>query len=242
MSPVSEEIKADSLGLPNLKGTVKATLEMLRRIQRQTAKAFSLVGIASITGMGIAGLLLAPFPVPTADVREVRESLPEDVEVFGTPEVVTQDHKKKLPLPPAPIVDSVGIDVYAAQWPHPGTSAELGISVGHDDLRRSNDCYYFSGPIFEPEQVPYGFCWMIEEHEPYDDWKDGFLCGATCYSLYGNNYYICKIERFGDGVAKYDDSRPSYTEVYYQEGEYYAEVYPSDGAPYKVAVTLTFHP
>ena len=193
-----------------------------------------------ITGMGIAGLLLAPFPVPTADVREVREALPEDVEVFGTPEVVTQDHKKKLPLPPAPIVDSVGIDVKGSQWPHPGTSAKLGISVGHDDLRRSNDCYYFTGPR-NPAGTDYSYCWWTI-HEDFDDWYDGFLCGATCYSLYGNNYYICKIERFGDGVHKYDDSRPSYTEVYYQEGEYYAEVYPSDGAPYKVAVTLTFHP
>ena len=42
MSPVSEETKADSIGLFNLKGTVKTTLEMLRRIQRQTAKALSL--------------------------------------------------------------------------------------------------------------------------------------------------------------------------------------------------------
>ena len=98
MSPASEETKADSIGLPNLKGTVKTTLETLRRIQRQMAKAFSLFGIASITGMGIAGLLLAPFPVPTADVREVREALPEDVEVFGTPEVVTQNHKKEIAL------------------------------------------------------------------------------------------------------------------------------------------------
>ena len=62
MSPVSEEIKADSIGLLNLKGTVKATLEMLRCLQRQTAKALSLVGIASITGMGIDGPLARSLP------------------------------------------------------------------------------------------------------------------------------------------------------------------------------------
>ncbi len=175
MSLVSEETKADSIGLTNLKGTAKATLETLRRIQRQTAKALSLLGTASITGMGIAGLLLAPFPVPTADVREVREALPEDVEVFGTPEVVTQDHKKKLPLPPAPIVDSVRIDVYAAQWPHPGTSERLGISVGHDDLLRSDDCYYFTGPR-NPVGTDYSYCWWLEEHRDFEDWFDEFLC------------------------------------------------------------------
>ena len=69
MSPASEEIKADSLGLRNRKETVKATLETIRRIQRQTAKVFSLLGTASITGMSLAGLLLAPFPFQRLSVK-----------------------------------------------------------------------------------------------------------------------------------------------------------------------------
>ncbi len=213
------------------------------------------IGKALVIGTIISGMLLAPFPAPTVEAQpsndgalppplvptaDVRGALQGDVKVFGSPEVVTQDHKKKLPLPPAPIVDSVGIDVHAAQWPHPGQTADLGISVGHDDLRRSNDCYYFTGPVSEVG-TDYSECWETI-HREFNDWFDFFLCGSTCYSLYGNNYYFCKIERFGDGVAKYDDSRPSHTTVSYQEGEYYADVYPSDGDPYKVAVTLVFHP
>ena len=117
MIPVSEEIKADSIGLRNLKGTVKTTLETLQRIQRQTAKALSLVGIASITGMGIAGLLLAPFPVPTADNQVV----------------------EKLPNVPVVNITSVGIDVHGVQWPTAGQTAELRMSVGHDNPPYSSD-------------------------------------------------------------------------------------------------------
>lgn len=124
MSLVSEETKADSIGLRNLKGTVKATLETLRRIQRQTAKALSLVGIASITGMGIAGLLLAPFPVPTT-FSQAQGTTDEDA----------------LPAPPVPVPNKLYVDGF----PNLDDKSNFNMSVRFTNPQWTWPCYYWSG-------------------------------------------------------------------------------------------------
>ena len=137
MSPASEEIKADSLGLSNLKGTVKATLKMLRRIQRQTAKAFSLLGTASITGMGLAGLLLAPFPVPTIDAQSVSTQ-----SMYGAP--------------PVPTTTKVVVHM-----PGYGQSGGLDMTVAYHNPENTDPCFYWSG-IY---RVGYG--WEHQDAEGY---------------------------------------------------------------------------
>ena len=232
LSPASEEIKADSIGLRNLKGTVKATLETLRRIQRQTAKAFSLLGTASITGMGIAGLLLAPFPVPTADDQVVVQP-----EGNGNDEEGEQDDEKKLPNVPVVKITSVGIDVYGAQWPTAGQTAELGMSVGHDNPPYSSDTYFFSGPT-GGVGTPYELCWTEIHLE--NDWYDAFLCGDTCLSeTLGFNVYMCQVVRYGDG-QRYGGI--SVATVVYFEGATVAYVGDSNEETYTVPVEVTFHP
>ena len=124
MSPVSEETKADSIGLPNLKGTVKTTLETLRRLQRQTAKAFSLVGTASITGMGIAGLLLAPFPVLTT-FSQAQGTTDEDA----------------LPAPPVPVPNKLYVD----SFPELDAEGHFNMSVRFTNPQWTWPCYYWSG-------------------------------------------------------------------------------------------------
>ena len=128
LSPVSEENKADSIELPNLKGTVKATLKTIQRIQRQMAKAFSLLGIASITGMGIAGLLLAPFPVPTTFSQ-----------AQGTDEPA-------LPAPPVPVPTKLYID----GLPNLDGESNFNMSVRFTNPQWTWPCYYWSG-ISKPE-------------------------------------------------------------------------------------------
>ena len=123
MSPVSEETKADSIGLPNRKGTVKTTLETLRRLQRQTAKALSLVGTASITGMGLAGLLLAPFPVPTTFSQ-----------AQGTDEPA-------LPAPPVPVPNKLYIDGF----PELDDEDNFNMSVRFTNPQWTWPCYYWTG-------------------------------------------------------------------------------------------------
>ena len=123
VSPASEEIKADSIGLPNLKGTVKATLETIRRIQRQTAKALSLVGTASITGMGIAGLLLAPFPVPTTFSQ-----------AQGTDDPA-------LPAPPVPVPNKLYVDGF----PNLDAESNFNMSVRFTNPQWTWPCYYWTG-------------------------------------------------------------------------------------------------
>ena len=124
MSPASEEIKADSIGLLNRKVTVKTTLETIRRIQRQMAKAFSLFGIASITGMGIAGLLLAPFPVPTT-FSQAQGTTDEDA----------------LPAPPVPVPNKLYIDGF----PELDDEGNFNMSVRFTNPQWTWPCYYWSG-------------------------------------------------------------------------------------------------
>ena len=149
MGPVSEETKADSLGLLNLKGTVKTTLETLQHIQRQTVKAFSLVGIASITGMGIAGLLLAPFPVPT-----------NFSQAQGTDEPA-------LPAPPVPVPNKLYID----GLPNLDAKDYFDMSVRFTNPQWTWPCYYWSGIVkpdysdhFWQDEGDHGFFQLAERH------------------------------------------------------------------------------
>ena len=145
MSPVSEETKADSIGLRNLKGTVKATLETIRRIQRQTAKALSLVGTASITGMGIAGLLLAPFPVPTT-FSQAQGTTDEDA----------------LPAPPVPVPNKLYVD----GLPNLDDESNFNMSVRFTLPQFTEDCYYWSGLAGERGD----YSWVSERFHRYVNW------------------------------------------------------------------------
>ena len=232
MSPASEEIKADSLRLRNRKGTVKATLETLRRIQRQTAKALSLLGTASITGMGIAGLLLAPFPVPTIDAQSVSTQ-----SMYGPP-----------PVPTATKV--------VVHMPGYGQSGGLDMTFAYHNPENTDPCFYWSG-IY---RVGYGWEHQDAEeyghHNYYNYWNGEFYYPGADPNFdpwLDAQFYECKIVLFGDG--KYYD-RPSsrsatsgfgvsWAEVDFWPGVVYpwgfhhpfAWVWDSDGNGYYVPVT-----
>lgn len=173
MSPMSEEIKADSIELPNLKGTVKATLETLRRIQRQTAKALSLLGTASITGMGIADLLLAPFPVPTT---------------FSQAQGTTDEDEPALPAPPVPVLTKLYVDGF----PNLDEKSNFNMSVRFTNPQWTWPCYYWSGLAGSRRG---GYSWVSEGFHGFFNWLNGEFYYPGRY-----DYWICKIVMEGDNV------------------------------------------
>ena len=235
MSPASEETKADSIGLLNLKGTVKTTLETIRRIQRQTAKAFSLLGIASITGMGIAGLLLAPFPVPTT-FSQAQGTTDEDA----------------LPAPPVPVPTKL----YVTEIPELDKEDNFNMSVRFTLPQFTEDCYYWSGVYeygyWDEEDFQWKNGWRWEngedsetEHHNYDNyWNDEFYYPGQY------DYWICKIVVWGDD-KHYDraDDNSVYAEVWFYpgqlgNGQYHtpsAWVHDSDGNSYYIPVSVNGH-
>ena len=219
MSPVSEETKADSIGLRNLKGTVKATLETLQRIQRQTAKAFSLLGTASITGMGIAGLLLAPFPVPTTFSQ-----------AQGTDEPA-------LPAPPVPVPNKLYVDGF----PNLDAESNFNMSVSFTNPQWTWPCYYWSGLAGERGD----YSWVSERFHRYVNWLNGEFYYPGRYDYW---ICKIVMEGDGVHYSASSDDW-SHAEVWFYpgqlgNGQYHtpsAWVHDSDGNSYYIPVSVNGH-
>ena len=219
LSPASEEIKADSIGLLSLKGTVKATLETIRRIQRQTAKAFSLFGIASITGMGIAGLLLAPFPVPTTFSQ-----------AQGTDEPA-------LPAPPVPVPTKLYVD----GLPELDAKGHFNMSVRFTNPQWTWPCYYWTGIYGDSDS---GTHWWETRHNYNNFWNGRFYYPGR----YDYWICKVVMQGDGVHYSDSSDDW-SYAEVWFYpgrlgNGQYHAPqawVYDSDGDWYKIPVSVNGH-